>query len=85
MIRAKTILTALALVALTAAGDARAAFTYSVAPLSTTTAIGSSGLSSMTVAAANNGLLSNTLSGTQIISIAQINELEPRCWPWRSD
>ena len=71
MIKLRTLLAAAAMLAAGAMGEARAAFTYSVAPSSTITNFG---LSTMTVAAFNNGAASSTLVGTQAINVAQITQ-----------
>ena len=62
----------LALAAMTAVNEAKAAFTYSVAPVNTVTAFGAG--SSMTVSAFNGGAPSGNLSGNQIINLAQITQ-----------
>lgn len=62
----------LALAALSAVNEARASFTYSVAPINTITPFGAG--STMTVAAFNGGGVSGTLSGVQIINLAQITQ-----------
>jgi hypothetical protein len=62
----------LALAALSAVNEARASFTYSVAPVNTVTPFGAG--STLTVAAFNGGVASGTLSGIQNINLAQITQ-----------
>ena len=71
MIKMRSILAALVLVSAAAVSDARASFTYSVAPASTTNNFGGS---SLTVAAFNGGAASGTLAGVQSINVAKISQ-----------
>ena len=71
MIKMRSILAALVLFSAAAVSDARASFTYSVAPASTTYNFGGS---SLVVAAFNGGATSTILSGTQSINAAQITQ-----------
>ena len=54
------------------AGDARANFNYSVAPVTTSTNFGSG--SNLTVTGFNNGAASAGLVGTQTINLAQVTQ-----------
>ena len=71
MIKMRSILAALVLVSAAAVSDARASFTYSVAPASTTYTFGGS---TLIVAAFNNGVASPVLAGNQSINAAQITQ-----------
>lgn len=79
--KVKTLFAALSLVLAMAGVDARAAFTYSVAPASTSTDFGPGNTSNLTVSAANGGATSGLLAGTQIINIAQVLQTSTRVSP----
>jgi PEP-CTERM motif len=72
VIKIRTLLAAAAVLATWAVDDARASFTYSVAPVTTSTNFGAG--SNLTVTAFNNGATSGVLSGTQNINVAQITQ-----------
>jgi len=71
MMKMRTVLATLVLVSAYAAGEARASFTYSVAPATTSYNFGGS---TLTVGAFNGGAVSPLLSGTQGINVAQISQ-----------
>lgn len=79
MFRSKSLLAALSLALLVVAGEAKAAFTYSVAPAVTTTNFGSSSytLTSAFVAPTT----SQVLSGNQIINLVQATQTSTQAPP----
>ena len=72
MIKLRTVLAAAAVLAAGAVGDARAGYTYMVAPVTTSTNFGTG--SNLTVTAFNNGAVSGILSGDQTLNLAQITQ-----------
>jgi|SwirhisoilCB1_FD_contig_41_11280520_length_1133_multi_5_in_0_out_0_1 hypothetical protein len=79
MPKMRTIAAAMVLAAAYTAGDARASFTYSVAPVTTSTNFGAG--SNLTVSAFNGGATSGVLIGTQGINVAQITQTSTTVQP----
>jgi hypothetical protein len=68
----RTFFATMALISSCVVGDARAAFTYSVAPVTTSTNFGSG--SNLTVTAFNNGATSGVMTGSSGINVGQITQ-----------
>ncbi len=79
MTRFRTIFAILALGSTAWTSDARATFMYEVAPVTSTTDFGAG--SALTVSAFNGGSYSGSLSGTQIINVAQITQTSTTVQP----
>ncbi|MFO0952673.1 MAG: hypothetical protein U0835_16305 [Isosphaeraceae bacterium] len=77
--RTKPLFAALSLAMILAGAEARAAFTYSVTPVTTSTNFGAG--SNLTISAANGGVTSAVLSGTQIINLAQVTQTSTTVQP----
>ena len=79
MLKMRTFFATMALVSSCVVGDARAAFTYSVAPVTTSTNFGVG--SNLTVTAFNNGATSGVLTGSSGINVGQITQTSTTVFP----
>jgi len=79
MPKMRTIAAAMVLAAAYTAGDARASFTYSVAPVTTVTAFGTA--SSLTIAAFNGGAVSGPLNGDNFVNVALVSQASTKVSP----